>query len=78
MINILHLVWLLPLVAGGSIFIYSTGVKALVISPLQDLLNSRRRLCEAQETLIKEQRKQIAILKQLSWFVEEGEKKKEE
>ena len=78
MINILHLIWLLPLVVGVSIFIYSVGVKAFVLSPLQDLLNSRRRLCEAQETLIKEQRKQIAILKQLSWFVEDGGTKKEE
>lgn len=78
MINVLHLVWLLPLVAGVSIFIYSMGVKALVLSPLQDRLDSRRKLCEAQETLIEEQGKQIATLKQLSWFVEDGGTKKEE
>lgn len=78
MINVLHLVWLLPLVVGVSIFIYSMGVKALVLSPLQDRLDSRWKLCEAQEALIEEQDKQIATLKQLSWFVEDGGMKKEE
>lgn len=72
MINILHLVWLLPLVAGVSLFIYSMVLKALVLSPLQDRLDSRRKLCEAQEALIEEQDKQIATLKQLSWFIEDG------